>query len=128
MSVKINKNGKEYDLGFIPEHYPADRVYLDGDISKTVQDEIGNLSKIVKKKTITVSTPAPNKVAGIGLTISNAIPIAVDCSGTCAFIGSQYQGEWLISFYTYGTGEQEAVTNKTVTVYYIDLTKISVQS
>lgn len=40
MSVKINKNGKEYDLGFIPEHYPADRVYLDGDVTKTVQDAI----------------------------------------------------------------------------------------
>ena len=39
MSIKINKNGKEYDLGFIPEHYPADRVYLDGDTTKTVQDE-----------------------------------------------------------------------------------------
>lgn len=38
MSIKINKNNKEYDLGFVPEHYPADRVYLDGDTSKTVQD------------------------------------------------------------------------------------------
>ena len=40
MSMKVNKNGKEYDLGFMPEHYPADRVYLDGDTSKTVQDVI----------------------------------------------------------------------------------------
>ena len=40
MSVKINKNNKEYPLGFMPEHYPADRVYLDGDLSKTVQDFI----------------------------------------------------------------------------------------
>ena len=38
MSGKINKNGKGYPLGFMPEHYPADRVYLDGDTSKTVQD------------------------------------------------------------------------------------------
>jgi hypothetical protein len=38
MSIKANKNGKEYPLGFIPQHYPADRVYLDGDINKTVQD------------------------------------------------------------------------------------------
>jgi len=40
MSAKINKNGKEYDLGFMPKHYPADRVYLDGDINKTVQDAL----------------------------------------------------------------------------------------
>jgi len=39
MSIKINKNGKEYPLGFMPKHYPADRVYLDGDTTKTVQDE-----------------------------------------------------------------------------------------
>lgn len=44
MSAKINKNGKEYPLGFMPEHYPADRVYLDGDINKTVQNEIRNHS------------------------------------------------------------------------------------
>ena len=44
MSVKINKNGKEYDLGFMPEHYPADRVYLDGDTSKTVQDAVVRMS------------------------------------------------------------------------------------
>ena len=40
MSIKINKNGNEYPLGVIPQHYPADRVYLDGDTSKTVQDAI----------------------------------------------------------------------------------------
>ena len=40
MSIKINKNGKGYPLGFMPQHYPADRVYLDGDISKTVQDAL----------------------------------------------------------------------------------------
>lgn len=40
MSVKINKNGKRYDLGFMPEHYPADRVYLDGDTDKTVQEAV----------------------------------------------------------------------------------------
>ena len=40
MSVKINKNGNEYPLGVIPQHYPADRVYLDGDTSKNVQDEL----------------------------------------------------------------------------------------
>lgn len=43
MSIKINKNDKEYELGFMPEHYPADRVYLDGDTSKTVQGAIDSL-------------------------------------------------------------------------------------
>lgn len=40
MSVKINKNGKEYPIGVMPQHYPADRVYLDGDTTKNVQDEL----------------------------------------------------------------------------------------
>ena len=44
MSIKINKNGKEYDLGFIPEHYPADRVYLDGDTTKNVQGAIDEVA------------------------------------------------------------------------------------
>ena len=46
MSVKINKNGKEYDLGFMPKHYPADRVYLDGDTSKTVQELVARKSDL----------------------------------------------------------------------------------
>lgn len=35
----IKKNGTDYKLPMLAEHYPADRVYLDGDTSKTVQDE-----------------------------------------------------------------------------------------
>ena len=34
----IKKNGTDYKLPMLAEHYPADRVYLDGDTSKTVQD------------------------------------------------------------------------------------------
>ena len=45
MSIKINKNDKEYPLGFMPEHYPADRVYLDGDTNKTAQGEIDELQR-----------------------------------------------------------------------------------
>lgn len=37
MSIKINKNGKEYPLGFMPEHYPADRVYLFGNTNANVE-------------------------------------------------------------------------------------------
>lgn len=36
----IKKNGTDYELPMLAEHYPADRVYLDGDINKTVQDVI----------------------------------------------------------------------------------------
>lgn len=39
-NIKIKKDGQEYDIGVMPQHYPADRVYLDGDTTKTVQDEI----------------------------------------------------------------------------------------
>ena len=62
MSIKINKNGKEYDLGFIPEHYPADRVYLDGDTSKTVQGEIDKLegNKVATYTDITGYTSRSN--------------------------------------------------------------------
>jgi len=59
MSIKINKNGKEYDLGFVPKHYPADRVYLDGDITKTVQDEIDevaeNINNLITTDTFTAT-------------------------------------------------------------------------
>lgn len=36
----IKKNGTDYPIQTMPLHYPADRVYLDGDTSKTVQDAI----------------------------------------------------------------------------------------
>ena len=128
MSAKINKNGKEYPLGFMPEHYPADRVYLDGDINKTVQDAITGLKTIIKSKTMLASTGDANNVCATGLYTSNAIPIAVNCEGMTAYIGSTYQGQWLVGFYNYGTGEMVPVTDKQITIYYIDLTKISVQS
>lgn len=38
--VIIKKNGTDYPLLTMPNHYPADRVYLDGDTTKTVQDAI----------------------------------------------------------------------------------------
>jgi len=37
--VIIKKNGTDYPLLTMPNHYPADRVYLDGDTTKTVQDK-----------------------------------------------------------------------------------------
>lgn len=53
--MKVNKNGKEYPLGFMPEHYPADRVYLDGDTSKTVQSEIDNIDWYFMRSDVTTS-------------------------------------------------------------------------
>ena len=36
----VKKNGVEYPIQTMPLHYPADRVYLNGDTTKTVQDEL----------------------------------------------------------------------------------------
>lgn len=66
MSVKINKNDKEYPLGFMPEHYPADRVYLDGDTSKTVQDEI-------ERGSVSLTGSASETVADLLLRLNNTI-------------------------------------------------------
>ena len=41
----IKKNGTDYKLPMLAEHYPADRVYLDGDTSKTVQDAVDTLTQ-----------------------------------------------------------------------------------
>ena len=38
MSIKINKNNKEYPLGFVPQHYPADRVYRHGNVNENIDD------------------------------------------------------------------------------------------
>lgn len=43
----IKKNGTDYKLPMLAEHYPADRVYLHGDIEKNVEDAL-------KSGTITV--------------------------------------------------------------------------
>ena len=58
MSVKMNKNNKEYPLGFMPEHYPVDRVYLHGDITDDVESEIGR--NCHKALTFTASTTYGN--------------------------------------------------------------------
>lgn len=78
MSIKINKNGKAYPLGFMPQHYPADRVYLDGDTSKTVQDAIANLVEVRSLSDITFTGTA------INITINN-----VSGNVKCASIVSQ---------------------------------------
>lgn len=44
--VIIKKNGTDYPLLVMPNHYPADRVYLDGDTSKNVQDKVARKSDL----------------------------------------------------------------------------------
>lgn len=41
--IKIKKDGTDYPLQTMPLHYPADRVYLDGDTTKTVQDALDDM-------------------------------------------------------------------------------------
>lgn len=42
--IILKKNGTDYLFGLIPLHYPADRVYLDGDTTKNVQDAIDEVN------------------------------------------------------------------------------------
>ena len=42
----IKKNGTDYPLLTMPNHYPADRVYLDGDTTKNVQELVARKSDL----------------------------------------------------------------------------------
>ena len=44
--IILKKNGIDYLFGLIPLHYPADRVYLDGDTTKSVQDKCARKSDL----------------------------------------------------------------------------------
>jgi hypothetical protein len=52
----IKKNGTDYPLLTMPNHYPGDRVYLDGDTTKNVQDA-------VDKSQAMIATVQPNLTA-----------------------------------------------------------------
>ena len=52
----IKKNGTDYKLPMLAEHYPADRVYLDGDINKNVQDEIDEVAGDISNLKSSVNT------------------------------------------------------------------------
>ena len=43
MKLGIKKGNQKKLIGNIPIHYPADRVYLDGDTDKNVQDAVDGL-------------------------------------------------------------------------------------
>lgn len=54
--IILKKNGTDYPLLTMPNHYPADRVYLDGDTTKNVQDA-------VDKSQAMIATVQPNLTA-----------------------------------------------------------------
>lgn len=57
----IKKNGTDYKLPMLAEHYPADRVYLDGDTTKSVQDAYENVTILIPP---TITDYASYKNAG----------------------------------------------------------------
>ena len=100
----IKKNGTDYKLPMLAEHYPADRVYLHGDIEKNVEDALKSgtitlpyTSQYYCQKDITVpsgakvvanfvyGTGAYNKTSGVmvsNLTDTTAKIIAFSSGGT----------------------------------------------
>ena len=89
MSVKINKNNKTYELGMMPIHYPADRVYLDGDTSKNVQDAIDNLKSKNNVGELTGVTNTTAKTFEIPTTGMWLVTLQLNTSSTNS-AGSQY--------------------------------------
>lgn len=114
MSVKINKNGKEYDLGFIPEHYPADRVYRDGNKEKSLQ---------IKTKTLTNPTCASNGAIETDLT-SDKIIVSVfsDIQVARVYLGGVYDGKYYLQSANFSSGSinKSTTLNGTVTIQYFD--------
>ena len=104
MSIKINKNGKEYPLGFMPEHYPADRVYLDGDTTKNVQGAIDELAGKIKKKSYTFSSSTENCMV-TDLNTANSVIIGIKTTDRIGWnliarngvSGNTYPDKWAIT-------------------------------
>lgn len=133
MSMKVNKNGKEYPLGFMPGHYPADRVYLDGDTSKTVQDECVRKTGDTMTGDLTLSKAATVfKIRGSGsryhnitsaATGSNKDIVLPNKSGTVALVGDdvyvsstvvkKFLSLWMASFSI--TGLVQAIIDNVTT-------------
>lgn len=116
MSMKVNKNGKEYPIGNMPMHYPADRVYLDGDTSKTVQDRFDNL---IKTKNISGTTNANGNLS-LGLTTDNVV-VQVTANGGYPCMPWVYDGEWSVLVGNQSGTSFNTLPNTSVTlkVYYI---------
>lgn len=119
MSMKVNKNRKGYPLGVMPEHYPADRVYLDGDTDKTVQGAIDKLT--LKSKNITVTSNADGRV-DLSLAYPSNIVVAVVEIGGYKIIPYSYQNGWfaVLCDNSGGTAFNSAPNmTVTLTVFYI---------
>lgn len=82
MSIKINKNGNEYPLGVIPQHYPADRVYLDGDTTKNVQGAIDEVVGKVAFATYNIPNDTSEHTFSCptGFTADNSCLIGANCN------------------------------------------------
>lgn len=124
--VKIKKDGQEYGIGVMPQHYPADRVYLDGDTSKTVQDELFPQSETE----ITVRAVFGNNNSS-GVCVSSMIPLllADSCNITIndmTVVGTSTHidltkiivGNKTKYGFAIACGDYANVQNKTVTVTY----------
>lgn len=79
----IKKNGTDYKLPMLAEHYPADRVYLDGDITKTVRD---SLTYIIKSATISGTTDNGGNIIVANDTIEIINAHITDISGSARII------------------------------------------
>ena len=84
--------------GNMPLHYPADRVYLDGDITKTVQDAYDEIKsqqtiliadkvyliKVHKLRVLRIFDASQNELNGITIPISDRPSELVQGQGLCA--------------------------------------------
>ena len=116
MSFYTRKDNQTYREGQMPLHYPADRVYLDGDTSKTVQDRFDNL---IKTKSISGTTNANGNLS-LGLTTDNVV-VQVTANGGYPCMPWVYNGEWSVLVGNQSGTSFNTLPNTSVTlkVYYI---------
>ena len=120
MKLGIKKGNERKISGNVPQHYPADRVYLDGDISKNVQEFKDNL---VKK--IDITAPSTGNTVQLtlpsGFTTSNCIPLNIlrhstedyfvqDSNTTVYYAGS-------VAYLYYSDGQR----GKSMSIYFMKI-------
>lgn len=62
--IILKKNGTDYLFGLIPIHYPGDRVYLDGDTTKTVQDKCARKADLTNLDLTGTTNTTGSTIAG----------------------------------------------------------------
>ena len=117
MSIYIRKDNVTHEQKEIVRLFPADRVYLDGDTSKNVQDVIDGLK--IKTKTVNGTTNANGNLS-LALTTDNTV-VQVTASGGYPCIPWVYEGNWSAVVCNQSGTSFNALPNTTVTlkVYYI---------